>query len=339
MLPNDVELPKLTTYSRKFAYYLACLVIIIALAVLAGWAFDISFFKRPLPGLVAMNPITAISFVLTGAALLCFIAPANKKSVITIGIAATLVAFFLGLIKILQVVTKTTLINIDALFWADRLKGDLVGNVSNSIAPNTAISFVLICVSLLLIVRNTKKTNTAALFIALFVFFTSLLVIVGYVYGINVFYNALLRFPMAVHTAANFLFLSFAILLSRSNVGFMRELTSKHVGGSLARTLLPAAIILPIVLGVGRIYIEKEGFVSSYFATALFALSNIIILVLLIWRNISTINLADKIRSEAESRLSEFNKELEETIVIRTGELYKSEKNLDALINNITDMV
>jgi hypothetical protein len=55
--------------SGKYSYHtwavvIACLVIIIAMLVLSGWQLDIEIFKRPARGLVAMNPITALCFIL-----------------------------------------------------------------------------------------------------------------------------------------------------------------------------------------------------------------------------------------------------------------------------------
>lgn len=38
--------------------------------VLAGWEFDVEVLKRILPGLVAMNPITALTFILAGISLM-----------------------------------------------------------------------------------------------------------------------------------------------------------------------------------------------------------------------------------------------------------------------------
>src|SRR5688500_8340530 len=49
---------------------LAWAAILVALAALAGWAIDSSVAKSVLPGSVAMNPATAVSFILAGIALL-----------------------------------------------------------------------------------------------------------------------------------------------------------------------------------------------------------------------------------------------------------------------------
>jgi hypothetical protein len=46
------------------------ITIIVACLVLVGWILSIDVLKRILPGLVAMNPITAIAFILAGVSLL-----------------------------------------------------------------------------------------------------------------------------------------------------------------------------------------------------------------------------------------------------------------------------
>ena len=45
------------------------LVLLIPCVVLAGWTFDIEPLKRVVPGLVAMNPATALAFILAGTSL------------------------------------------------------------------------------------------------------------------------------------------------------------------------------------------------------------------------------------------------------------------------------
>lgn len=48
----------------------ACaLAILTGVSVLAGWAFDVEGLKSAFPGLIAMNPLTAVCFVLSALAL------------------------------------------------------------------------------------------------------------------------------------------------------------------------------------------------------------------------------------------------------------------------------
>ena len=54
-------------------------------------------------------------------------------------------------------------------------------------------------------------------------------------------------------------------------------------GGAIARRLLPAAFILPIVLGWLRLTGERRGWFSSEFGLTLFVLALIVLFNLLIW--------------------------------------------------------
>src|SRR5258708_5074433 len=48
----------------RWSIYLTFCVMGIALAVLAGWQWDIGVLRRPIPGLASMNPTTATAFLL-----------------------------------------------------------------------------------------------------------------------------------------------------------------------------------------------------------------------------------------------------------------------------------
>jgi hypothetical protein len=83
---------------------------------------------------------------------------------------------------------------------------------------------------------------------------------------------------MALHTAAAFLLLSVGLLAARPDKGVMALLTAEGHGGAVARRLLPAAILVPAVLGLIRLHGERMGFFGTEAGLALFALSNIAIL-------------------------------------------------------------
>lgn len=62
LIPNVALQNKLQRWSR----YLTALVILIAGLILIGWQFEIDFFKKPIPELLAMNPVTAFAFICLG---------------------------------------------------------------------------------------------------------------------------------------------------------------------------------------------------------------------------------------------------------------------------------
>ena len=73
----------------------------------------------------------------------------------------------------------------------------------------------------------------------------------------------------------------------------MAVLTSASAGGMVARRLLPAAIGLPFVLGWLRLVGERAGLWSFGVGWALFALSALILFVVIIWRSALVLHATD----------------------------------------------
>src|SRR5687768_2562847 len=60
---------------------IACGVVgIVSVLVLAGWTFDVMLLKQIAPGLVAMNPLTAVCFMSLAVALLALNPPTAARS-------------------------------------------------------------------------------------------------------------------------------------------------------------------------------------------------------------------------------------------------------------------
>ena len=72
----------------------------------------------------------------------------------------------------------------------------------------------------------------------------------------------------------------------------------------MARRLLPAAIALPIVLGLLGLTGQRMGLYDNAFGIALFALANILVFSALIWWNAHMLQWAEVERDEAEKALS-----------------------------------
>ena len=76
----------------------------------------------------------------------------------------------------------------------------------------------------------------------------ALLAITGYLYGVIWFYRVFTFIPMATNTAVCFL-LALALLAARPEFEPVSTILSDTAGGVVARRLLPAAAILPLLIG------------------------------------------------------------------------------------------
>jgi PAS domain S-box-containing protein len=306
---------------RQWSKYLVVVVLLIAILVLSGWVFNIDFIKRPVPHLVAMNPTSAMVFVFAGLSFLLFTSKkiSNQKS-----IAAKILAVLVltaGILKIIGIIINRN-IPVDQLLFSGKLKSEIISNASNHMAPNTAFSFMLLGISLLLLKLKIGRTQRVfSHFPALLIALLAFLSILGYLYQVQAFYSVLVYIPMAIHTAACFLFFSIAILFANPDKGIMKEFTSPFTGSITARMLIPAAIIIPSVFGLLRLWAAWTNILPFEMGTALLILSIIIFFMGLIWYNVSLLN-----KRDFQSRQSE-------------AALHESEAQIQTIFNSAPDAV
>src|SRR5215203_4706649 len=112
-------------------------------------------------------------------------------------------------------------------------------------AFDTALDFVLIAGALLCLDRRTRRGRWISQYLALAVVILSVLAFAGYIYGVANLYGNTSYIPIAAMT---FVVLSAGILCARPERGLMAVVTSRNIGGVVARRLLPAAILVPLVL-------------------------------------------------------------------------------------------
>ena len=104
-------------------------------------------------------------------------------------------------------------------------------------AFDTALDFVLIGGSLLYLDRRTRRGLWVSQYLALAVLVLSVLAFAGYIYGVANLYGNTSYIPIASMT---FVVLSAGVLCARPERGLMAVVTSRNVGGVVARRLLPA---------------------------------------------------------------------------------------------------
>ncbi|RYF96135.1 MAG: PAS domain S-box protein, partial [Chitinophagaceae bacterium] len=127
----------------------------------------------------------------------------------------------------------------------------------------------------------------------------------AYLYKARSIDSFAVHISMAAPAAICFLVLSLVILFAEPGKGIMEEFSTRLSGSTVARFLIPAAIIVPAGLGLLRLYGNWAGIYSDEFGTTLFVLSTIVILTGITWFNAWLLNRRDMQRMRAEGALQE----------------------------------
>ena len=187
---------------------------------------------------------------------------------------------YVGLVRLIQVLFGLEP-GIDRVLFSDRLASEAAfTGFPNRMAPDTALDFVLIGVSLLYLDGRTRRGRLVSQYCALVVFVLSILAFAGYIYGVADLYGNTSYIPIAAMT---FVVLSAGVLCARPERGLMAVVTSRNLGGVAARRLLPAAILVPLVLGWFRLRGQQIGLYGTELGVSLFTVATMVIVAALVW--------------------------------------------------------
>ena len=245
----------------------AALDVVVGSVVLIGWAINVPVAMSVVPGLVKMNPLTAICFVLAGTSLWLQRQPqaevANGQWARRVSFGAAVIVTLVGLITLAGYFIGRNF-GLDQVLFSNNLEG-------NRIAPNTGFNFLAIGISLLFLASNTDRGHRAAQVVALLSGGVALLAVVGYAYGADYLFGVGSFIPMALNSAVAFVVLDVGILASRPSVGIAALARSDTTGGAVLRRLLPAIVIAPILFGWVRLLGDRAGLYDPALGTALVA--------------------------------------------------------------------
>src|SRR5687768_15392473 len=142
--------PRLSLAIRLAPFVTSAAVAALGVFVLVGWQLDVEFLKSLLhPGKVAMNPATAVCFILLAAAvwLVAKFPTPQRRMTIARGLACVVAG--VALVRMCGYVAGGDFL-VDRLLFRSKL-GD------NVMAPNTAIAFWLTAFSLLVLDVHTPR--------------------------------------------------------------------------------------------------------------------------------------------------------------------------------------
>ncbi|MCY1045096.1 PAS domain-containing sensor histidine kinase [Corallococcus sp. bb12-1] len=182
--------------------------------------------------------------------------------------------------------TVTVLLGVGALGWSALggfpgvhrlLLGDGGSAVSSGLSrPGSALGLCLTGLALLLLHVRTRQGWYPARWLALVTLVMASWVILGFLLREVGPEPASVTFessttPMGLHSALLLMLLSLAILSVHPEQGLMGMLLKKDLGGLLARRLLPAALLAPLVVGVARLLGERLTLFGPISGVMLFA--------------------------------------------------------------------
>ena len=289
---TESSLPPLLNWLAAIA---AMLTTALGVLVLVGWALQIDILMRVLPGLVAMKPNTAFGFVLAGAALYLLRPQACSVPRKRAGQIVASFLVLLGTATLSQYLTGFDL-GIDRMLFAERPGAPLTLHLGR-MAPNTAVTFILVGLALLFLDFETRRGWRPAQLLSLAGAFVGLVCILGYAYRVTAFYRVASATPMALHTSVGFFVVSMGVLLARSGRGLTRTFMIQSAEGSMARRLLPVAVGVPILLGRLLIMGEAARWYEPSFGTALFVVGSATIFMIILFFSTQFVHRADESRA------------------------------------------
>lgn len=271
----------------------------VGLLALAGWLFDIPTLTSIVPGMTTIKANTALGFILCGISLGSHHYVQSKNPIRVVAIACAAVVLLMAVLTLGEYLSKRDF-GIDQLLFEDKLTPQNLN--PGRMSPAAALNFTLLGFALLLLSHNRYQRLLETLTIS--ALFIATLALVGYAYGVPSLYQVVPYSSTALPTALAFAILSVGILLARPELGLMEILSSDRLGSAMARRLLPAAVVTPILLGWLFLGGQRMGIYDSTLQLVLFALSNVIIFAILILRNADLLSRLDLRRKEAETALS-----------------------------------
>ncbi len=278
-------------------YFCSVTVIFAALGVLAGWAADIPFLQSVLPNYPKMKPNTAVGLCVGGIGLFLAIRRGADSSRRYASIFCGIFTILLGSLTLIEYIAGSNL-GIDTLLVtaSDR---QIEGRWAGRMPPHAAFNFVMLGTSLVFVNGRRRLQRLSEIF-AFLVIVTAFAALLGHLYGSEQLYGISKFNSMAVHAAGLFLLCSIGLLAANRNSRTVSLLASESLGGSAARRLLPAVILIPTTLGWLRISGQQAGLYDTGFGAAMTVFFLIVLMFSIIYYYSEKLHRLDLRRRQVE---------------------------------------
>ncbi|MBA3579289.1 MAG: GGDEF domain-containing protein [Gemmatimonadaceae bacterium] len=302
MTPPEHDAREAVLNARFQAWSTAAAFIVTTMGtvVLVGWVLGSETLKRVEPGLPAMNPATAIGFILSGFALALL-----RESDLTPGrrMAAQLLGMFVFTVGTAKI--AGTMAGVDLGLDSILFRPDVImthSGVADRMAPSSALIFMLFGLALVYFGGQSRLTHRLSQVCSTLGTVLSLIPLTGYLYGAPALQRFASLTPMAMHAAISFVVLGTGLLIAPGTQG-IKLVSRADQGGAIVRRFFPSIVGTILALGYLSLQGQRAGWFAPQFGAALMAVGTIVALAALLWWNAGVISRADRRRLAVEAAL------------------------------------
>lgn len=285
-----------------FVLSFICSLIVIGIGSLALIGWKVHALSR-IPGFSGVGLITAVLFIMAGMSLaLSTIFISNKivsfvirfvRDILVIVIflvsSVAIIAYFthvdLGLTKLSVFLTSYVLHNMNT------------ANIMDGIGVNIAFFYCLWCLAILTLESHLLRYRFSQ-YVSLIAIIILAPTIVSYLYNINFVY-AISGTKLSIPTTVSCFFLLFGTLIARPRQGLMATVVSDTAGGFMARKLLLATILIPLLLSSITFAGFQAGLYSSDYRLIILLVSTIVVFTIVVWRYTTALDELDTERQRS----------------------------------------
>jgi len=269
----------------------------VGLVVCIGWVLDIPVLRYFFPSYPEMKMNAALAFILCGVPLALGGQGEAWRAHVRKVCAALVVA--IAALTLIEYAAGVSL-GIDELLVADRSSTTLY---PGRIPLIGALNFLLLGTAIGLINARIPQVRWPAQALALTVASIAFVMLLALAYDVFTPIRQHVGGALAVHGMMLFMVLSIGVLCAQPDSGFMSLVMSPAASGVLIRRLLPAAILVPPLLGWLRLQGEEAGLFGEHVGVAIHVATNVAIFVTLIWTTAAALGRSDVNRLAAEQRV------------------------------------
>lgn len=294
-----------------FARAVALFCILLGIAGLTGWWLDKPLFAGALPGFGTLKPNTALCFLLGGLSLRGLLAYSwqarggrlNRWLSRIQPASAALLLVIAGTTLLTYVFGEPT--GIDKLLIANDMPPRLSSVFPWRMSPVSATSFSLLAIAMLPWPAQLTGLWRAMELIVLFTLVAAFIMVLGYAYRAASLYSLPGFSSVALHTALVLLLLAKAVLTVHPRFVLAAQIMAHDQAGAGMRRLLPAAILLPCIIGWSLLQGQRQGWYGAELGLAMFTAANMLVFSTLVWWNSQAVRRGEQRRRDLEGRLAD----------------------------------